>query len=127
MESLLLKLDDTSNCDTIENPTTQMNFASTNYPTKEELQGKGIKSPSKLLSLKYMSQSSFAEQSKNPSSLKRVHFVNSIIILRKEDEAKEKDGEKSTTIDCKGHETTDEIEDKVKSEEEFEEETKEET
>ncbi|GKB22160.1 MAK10-like protein [Tanacetum coccineum] len=41
------KLDDTPIRNTAGNPTTQMNFASTNYPTKEELRGKGIKSPSK--------------------------------------------------------------------------------
>ncbi|GJV86408.1 hypothetical protein Tco_1530346 [Tanacetum coccineum] len=52
------KLDDTPIRNTAGNPTTQMNFASTNYPTKEELQGKGIKSPSNLLSSKYLSQSS---------------------------------------------------------------------
>ncbi|GJR47052.1 hypothetical protein Tco_1315155 [Tanacetum coccineum] len=103
-----------------------MNFASTNCPSKEELRGKGIKSRSKLLSPKYLSQSSLAEQSKNPSSLIRVHFVNSIIILSKEDEAKEEDGEKSTATDYKGHKTTDEMEDKVESEEEVEEETEEE-
>ncbi|GJZ54121.1 hypothetical protein Tco_0609006 [Tanacetum coccineum] len=103
-----------------------MNFTSTNYPSREELRGNGIKSPSKLLSLKYLSQSSSAEQSKNPSSLKRVHFVNSIIILSKEDEAKEEDCEKSTTTNCNGHEITDEMEDKVEREEEVEEETEEE-
>ncbi|GJZ29920.1 MAK10-like protein [Tanacetum coccineum] len=69
------------------NPTAQMNFASADYPTKEELRSKEIKSPSKLLSLKYLSQSSLAEQNRNPSSLKRIHFVKSIIILNKEDEA----------------------------------------
>ncbi|GJY63338.1 hypothetical protein Tco_0464798 [Tanacetum coccineum] len=55
------KLDDTPIRNTTGNPTAQINIASTNYPTKEELQGKGIKSPSKLLSLKYLSQSSLAE------------------------------------------------------------------
>ncbi|GJR61666.1 hypothetical protein Tco_1503828, partial [Tanacetum coccineum] len=49
------------------------------------------------------------------------------ITTNKEDEAKKKDGEKSTTTDCKGHETMDEIEDKVKSEEEVEEDTEKET
>ncbi|GKF96322.1 hypothetical protein Tco_0289057 [Tanacetum coccineum] len=93
-----------------------MNFTSTNYPSKEELRSKGIKSPSKLLSPKYLSQSSLAEQCKNPSSPKRVHFVNSIIILSKEDESKEEGGEKSTATDYKGHETMDEMEDKVGSE-----------
>ncbi|GJZ17966.1 hypothetical protein Tco_0554089 [Tanacetum coccineum] len=66
------------------------------------------------------------EQSKNPSSPKCVHFVNSIIIVSKEDEAKEEDGAKSTATDCKGHETTDEMEDKVESKEEVKEETEEE-
>ncbi|GJX61559.1 putative ribonuclease H-like domain-containing protein [Tanacetum coccineum] len=97
-----------------------MNFTSTNYLTKEELRGNGIKSPSKLLSLKYLSQSSLAEQNRNPSSPKRVYFVNSIVILNKEDEAKEDGNVKPSTIDYEDHEMT------VESEEEFEEETKEE-
>ncbi|GJX07737.1 hypothetical protein Tco_0195669 [Tanacetum coccineum] len=97
-----------------------MNFASTNYPIKEDLQGKGIKSPSKLLSSKYLSQSSLAEQNKNPLSPKRVHFVNSIIILNKEDEAKKEGSVKSSVTENKDHEMI------VESEEEFEEETKEE-
>ncbi|GJZ46423.1 hypothetical protein Tco_0594019 [Tanacetum coccineum] len=113
-------LDDTPNRNTAGSPTTQMNFTSTNYPTKEEFQGKGIKSPSKLLSPKYLSQSSLAEQNRNPSSPKRVHFVNSIVILNKEDEAKEEGIVKSRTTEYKVHEM------KVVSKEEFEEETKEE-
>ncbi|GKA25249.1 hypothetical protein Tco_0711358 [Tanacetum coccineum] len=114
------KLDDTPICNTAGNLTTQMNFTSTNYPIKEELRGKGIKSPSKLLSLKYLSQSSLAFQNRNPPSPKRVHFVNSIIILNKEDEAKEEGSVKSSVTENKDHEMT------VESEEEFEEETKEE-
>ncbi|GJX18610.1 hypothetical protein Tco_0221287 [Tanacetum coccineum] len=98
-----------------------MNFASTDYPTKEELRGKGIKSLSKLLSPKYLSQSSLVEQNRNPSSLKCVHFVNSIIILNKEDAAKEKGNVKSNVTNNEDHEMT------FESEEEFEEETKEET
>ncbi|GJZ74194.1 hypothetical protein Tco_0638340 [Tanacetum coccineum] len=119
-------LDDTSTRDAAENLMTQTNFASTNNLTKEELQGKGIQSPSKLLSPKYLSQSSLAEQSKNPSSPKRVHFINSLIVLSKEDEAKEEDGEKSTATECKGHETTHEMEDEVESKEEVKKETEEE-
>ncbi|GKE26438.1 hypothetical protein Tco_1441822 [Tanacetum coccineum] len=114
------KLDDTPNRNTAGSPTAQMNFTSTNYPTKEELQGKGIKSPSKLLSPKYLSQSSLAEQNRNPSSPKRVHFVNSIVILNKEDEAKEEGNVKSRTTEYKVHEM------KVESKEEFEEEIEEE-
>ncbi|GKB32046.1 hypothetical protein Tco_0871447 [Tanacetum coccineum] len=121
------KFDDTSTRDTAENPMTQMNFVSTNYPTKEELRGKEIKSPSKLLSLKYLSQSSLAEQNRNPLSLKRVHFVNSIIILNKEDEAKEERSVKPNATKYKDHKMTIKEEEEVKSKEEFEEETKEET
>nr|GEV00987.1 MAK10-like protein [Tanacetum cinerariifolium] len=111
------KLDDTPTRNTTINPTAQMNFTSTNYPTKEELRGKGIKSPSKLLSLKYLSQSSLAEQNGNPSSLEQVEFVISIIILNTEDEAKE--SVNSSATEHKDHEMI------VESEEEFEEETKE--
>ncbi|GJX50367.1 hypothetical protein Tco_0277212, partial [Tanacetum coccineum] len=49
------KLDDAPLCDTTGGPTTQMNFTSTDYHTKEELRSKGIKSPSKSLSPKYLS------------------------------------------------------------------------
>ncbi|GJT24386.1 hypothetical protein Tco_0894323 [Tanacetum coccineum] len=114
------KLDDTPIRDTAENPATQMNFTSTNDTTKEELRGKGIKRPSKLLSPKYMSQSSFAEENRNHSSPKRVHFVNSIVILNKKDEAKEEGNVKTNTTEYEDHEMI------VESEEEFEEETEEE-
>ncbi|GKD22869.1 hypothetical protein Tco_1224572 [Tanacetum coccineum] len=97
-----------------------MNFTSTNNTTREELRGKGIKSPSKLLSPKYLSQSSLTEQNKNPSSPKCVHFVNSIVILNKEDENKEEGSVKTITTECEDHEMT------VESEEEFREETKDE-
>ncbi|GKE26222.1 hypothetical protein Tco_1441606 [Tanacetum coccineum] len=111
------KLDDTLIRNTAGSPTVQMNFTSTNYPTKEELRGKGIKIPSKLLSPKCLSQSSLAEQNRNPSSPKYVHFINSIVILNKEDEAKEEVNVKSSTTEYKDHEMI------VESEDEFEEET----
>ncbi|GKF59134.1 hypothetical protein Tco_0175920, partial [Tanacetum coccineum] len=98
-----------------------MNFASTNYPIKEELRGMGIKTLLKLLYPKYLSRPSLAEQNRNPSSSKRVHFVNSIIILNKEDEAKEEGSVKSSVRENKDHEM------KVKSEEEFKEESDKET
>nr|GEZ69254.1 hypothetical protein [Tanacetum cinerariifolium] len=50
---------------------------------------KGIKIPSKLLSPKYQSQSSLGEQNRNSFSPKRVHFINTIIVLSKEDEPRE--------------------------------------
>nr|GEX53853.1 hypothetical protein [Tanacetum cinerariifolium] len=59
------------------------------------------------------------EQNRNRSSLKRVYFINSIIILNKENEAKE--STKSSAAEYKDNEMS------VESEEEFEEETKEET
>ncbi|GKD80648.1 hypothetical protein Tco_1347487 [Tanacetum coccineum] len=93
------KLYDTPIHNTARRPKAQMNFMSTNYHIKEELQGKGIKSPSKLLFLKYLSRSSLAE-------LRSV---------------------KSDATEYRSHETMDEIEDKFESEEEFEEETDEET
>ncbi|GKB00629.1 hypothetical protein Tco_0828622 [Tanacetum coccineum] len=107
------KLDDVPIHDTAGNPTSQINFTSTNDTTREELRGKGIKSPSKLLSPKYMSQSSLAEQNRNPSAPKRVHFVNSIVILKKEDEAKEEGNVKTSKTEYEDHEMT------VEREEEF--------
>ncbi|GKB41081.1 hypothetical protein Tco_0886023 [Tanacetum coccineum] len=62
-----------------------------------------------------------SEQNRKPAFPKRVHFVNSIIILNKEDEAKEQRSVKSSVTKNEDHEIT------FKSEEEFKEETKEET
>ncbi|GJT40152.1 MAK10-like protein [Tanacetum coccineum] len=56
----------------------------------------------------------------NPSSPKHVHFVNSIVIINKEDEAKEEGNVKTSTTEYEDHKMT------VESEEEFEEETKDE-
>ncbi|GJV21736.1 MAK10-like protein [Tanacetum coccineum] len=114
------KLDDAPIRDTTGNPASQMNFTSTNDLTRKELCGKGIKSPSKLLSLKYLSQSSLAKQNRNPLFPKCVHFVNSIVILNKEDEIKEEGNVKTSTTEYKDYEMT------VESEEEFEEETEDE-
>ncbi|GJU90010.1 hypothetical protein Tco_1302433 [Tanacetum coccineum] len=60
------------------------------------------------------------KQNRNPSSPKRVHFVNSIVILNKKNEAKEEGDVKTSTTEYEDHEMT------VESKEEFEEETKEE-
>nr|GFC24799.1 DNA damage-inducible protein 1-like [Tanacetum cinerariifolium] len=57
-------------------------------------------------------------QNRNPSSLKRVHFINLIVILNKENEAKEEGNVKFNTTEYEDHEMT------VESEEEFKEETK---
>ncbi|GJT40173.1 zinc finger, CCHC-type containing protein [Tanacetum coccineum] len=60
-------------------------------------------------------QSSLAERNRNPSSPKRVHFINSFVILNKEE-----GNVQSNTTEYEDHEMT------VESKEEFEEETKEE-
>ncbi|GJT47578.1 protein kinase-like domain, concanavalin A-like lectin/glucanase domain protein [Tanacetum coccineum] len=62
-----------------------------------------------------------SEHNRIPSSPKRAHFINLIIILNKENEAKEEGSVKSSATECKDHKMT------VESEKEFEEETKEET
>ncbi|GJZ23984.1 hypothetical protein Tco_0561443 [Tanacetum coccineum] len=104
-----------------------MNFTSTDYHTKEELQSKGIKSPSKLLSPKYLSQASVTKQNKNPSSPKHVHFVNSIVILNKENEAEEEGIVEPRKTEYTNRENANETEEEVESEKEVEKETEGET
>ncbi|GKC70058.1 hypothetical protein Tco_1115941, partial [Tanacetum coccineum] len=69
------KLDDAPIRNTTGSLTAQMNFTSTNFHTEEELQGKGIKSSSKLLSLKYLSQSSLAELIEDEEEVKSKEKV----------------------------------------------------
>ncbi|GJV64432.1 hypothetical protein Tco_1475260 [Tanacetum coccineum] len=66
-------------------------IAAISHDEREELRKKGIKSPSKLLSLKYLSPASIKELNKNPSDPICVHFVNSIIILSTDDDTEEED------------------------------------
>ncbi|GJU00466.1 putative reverse transcriptase domain-containing protein [Tanacetum coccineum] len=69
------------------------------------------------------------EQNRNPSSPKRVHFINSIVILNKENKDKEGGSVKPNAAECKDHKGTVEAEEEVEEEskEEFEEESEEET
>ncbi|GJX77708.1 hypothetical protein Tco_0324519, partial [Tanacetum coccineum] len=120
-------LDDTPLCDTVGGPTAQMNFTSTDYHTKEELRSKGIKSLSKLLSPKYLSQSSVIEQNKNPSSPKCVQFVNSIVILNKSNEAEEEGSVEPSKTEYTSCENANKTDKEVKSKKEVEEETEGET
>ncbi|GJZ77342.1 hypothetical protein Tco_0642014 [Tanacetum coccineum] len=64
-------------------------IAAISHDEREELRKKGIKSPSKLFSLKYLSPASIKELNKNPSAPKRVYFVNSIVILSKDSDTEE--------------------------------------
>nr|GEX51618.1 protein kinase-like domain, concanavalin A-like lectin/glucanase domain protein [Tanacetum cinerariifolium] len=121
-------LDDTSTRDTARDSMAHVNAASTDQIKKEELQSKGIKIPSKLLSPKYLSQASLEEQNRNPSSPKRVYFVNSVFIIRKEDEVREKENVKPNATKYNDHEMTAKAEEKIEEdcEAEFKEEIEEE-
>ncbi|GJV08966.1 hypothetical protein Tco_1346622 [Tanacetum coccineum] len=122
------KLDDTSTRDTAGDIMAYVNAASTDQIKKEELRSKGIKSPYKLLSLKYLSQTSLEEQNRIPSSPKRVHFIKYVIILRKEDEVREKENVNSNATQYNDHEMTAKAKENVEEEskDEFEEEIEEE-
>ncbi|GKB26296.1 hypothetical protein Tco_0865697 [Tanacetum coccineum] len=94
-KAIFEKLDDTPTPDTVGNSMAHKNIASISHVKREKLQSKGIKSLSKLFSLKYLSLTSIEEQNRNLSAPKHVHFVNSIVILNKESEAKEESKEES--------------------------------
>ncbi|GJW67677.1 hypothetical protein Tco_0122101 [Tanacetum coccineum] len=66
-------------------------IAAISHAEKEELRKKGIKSPSKLFSPKYLSPASIKELNKNPSAPKRVRFINSIVILSTDIDKEEED------------------------------------
>nr|GEY61028.1 hypothetical protein CTI12_AA136010 [Tanacetum cinerariifolium] len=80
---------------------------------RKNLKRKGIKIPSKLFFLKYLSPASIIELNKNPSAPKRVHFVNSIVILNKESEAEEVETTTYITLEY-GHNITKEANEQVK-------------
>ncbi|GJW37929.1 hypothetical protein Tco_0060849 [Tanacetum coccineum] len=107
------KLNDVSTPDNTGNPMAPKSIAAISHDEREELRKKGIKSPSKLLSPKYFSPASIKELNKNHSALKRVHFVNSIVILStdKRTEIKEQDKEENEM------ETNLEVEEEIKEEE----------
>ncbi|GJZ08680.1 hypothetical protein Tco_0542963 [Tanacetum coccineum] len=107
------KLNDAPISESARNSMALENIASISHIEMEELRRKGIKSPSKLFSLKYLSSASIVELNKNPSALKCVYFINSIVILSKESEAEE--GETRTGITPEhGHNITKEAEGEVK-------------
>ncbi|GJY86396.1 hypothetical protein Tco_0500422 [Tanacetum coccineum] len=84
------KFDSAPTRDIAKNSAAHVNVVSHNHQENGEPPHNGnIKDPSKLLSLKYQAQSSLGEQNGNSSSPIRVHFLNTITIIRKEDEPKE--------------------------------------
>ncbi|GJW39107.1 hypothetical protein Tco_0064952 [Tanacetum coccineum] len=74
-------------------------IAAISHNEREELRKKGIKSPSKLLSLKYISPASINELNKNPSPLKRIHFFNSILILSTDSDTEKEDVSSTNAYD----------------------------
>ncbi|GKB32973.1 hypothetical protein Tco_0872374 [Tanacetum coccineum] len=83
------KLNDTSYPENAGNSIAPKSIVAINHDEKKELIKKGIKIPSKLLSPKYLSPASIKELNKNPSSPKRVHFFNSIVILSTDSDTEE--------------------------------------
>ncbi|GJZ55629.1 MAK10-like protein, partial [Tanacetum coccineum] len=74
-------------------------IAAISHDEREELKRKGIKSLSKLLSPKYLSPASIKELNKNPTAPKRVHFVNSIVILSTDSDTEEEDVSSTNACD----------------------------
>ncbi|GKC56810.1 hypothetical protein Tco_1084408 [Tanacetum coccineum] len=77
----------------------EKSIAAISHDEKEELRKKGIKSPSKLISPKYLSPAFIKELNKNLSSPKRVHFVNSIVILSTNSDTEEEDDSSTNACD----------------------------
>ncbi|GJW38222.1 hypothetical protein Tco_0064067, partial [Tanacetum coccineum] len=117
------KLNDASPPENAGNSMAPKSIATISHDEKDELRKKGIKSLSKLLSQKYLSHASIKELNKNPSSPKRVHFVNSIVILSTDSDTKEEDDSSTNACDLnlsgmvKGKE---EVKEKGKEEDEIE-------
>ncbi|GJY71798.1 MAK10-like protein [Tanacetum coccineum] len=93
------KLNDASPLENAGNSMAPKIIVAIRHDEKEELKKKGIKSPSKLLSPKYLSLASIKELNKNPSSPKCVHFVNSIIILSTDSDTEEEDDSSTNACD----------------------------
>ncbi|GJW19400.1 hypothetical protein Tco_0026836 [Tanacetum coccineum] len=85
------KLNDVSTPENTRNYIAHKSIASISHDEREELRKNGIKSLSKLFSPKYLSPASIKELNKNLSAPKRVHFVNSIVILSTDSDTKEED------------------------------------
>ncbi|GJT30143.1 hypothetical protein Tco_0910418 [Tanacetum coccineum] len=83
------KFDNPPARDIAKDPTPRINAVYHAHHENGPPPNKGIKILSKLLSPKYQSQSSLGKQCRSSSSPKRVYFVNTITVIRKEDESRE--------------------------------------
>ncbi|GJZ15088.1 hypothetical protein Tco_0550765 [Tanacetum coccineum] len=115
------KLNDVSTPKNAGNSIAPKSIAVISHVEREELRKKGIKSMSNLFSLKYLSPASIKELNKNPSALKRVHFVNSIVILSKDKVKKQGKEEDEMETNMEVEEVIEEEESKFESDEEVEE------
>ncbi|GKC03420.1 hypothetical protein Tco_0995030 [Tanacetum coccineum] len=118
------KLNDTCSPENAVDSMSPKSIAAISHDEKEELRKKVIKSPSKLLSPTYLSPISIKELNKNPSSPKRVHLVNLIVILstdRKEEVKEQGQEENEMEADMEVEEEIKEEETKFKTDEEVEE------
>ncbi|GJZ75908.1 hypothetical protein Tco_0640373 [Tanacetum coccineum] len=91
------KLNDVSTPENARNPMAPKSIAAISHDEREEIRKRGIKSPSKLLSPKYLSPASIKELNKIPSAPKRVHFVNSVVILSTDSDTNEEDTSSTST------------------------------
>ncbi|GJV85857.1 MAK10-like protein [Tanacetum coccineum] len=88
-KTIFEKLNGVSTPENAGNSMAPKSIAAISHDEREELRKKAIKSLSKLFSPKYLSLASIKELNKNPSTPKRVHFVNSIVILSKDNDTEE--------------------------------------
>ncbi|GKB06425.1 hypothetical protein Tco_0834658 [Tanacetum coccineum] len=93
------KLNNISTPENAGNPMAPKSTAAISHDEREELRKKGIKSPSKLLSPKYLSPASIKELNKNLTAPNRVHFVNSIVSLSTYSDTKEEDVSSTNACD----------------------------
>ncbi|GKE58122.1 hypothetical protein Tco_1497307, partial [Tanacetum coccineum] len=96
---VLEKLNNVSTPENARNSMAPKSITAINHDEREELSKKGIKSLSKLISLKYLSPTSIKELNKNPTAPKRVHFVNSIVILNTDSDTEEEDVSSTNACD----------------------------
>ncbi|GKD60934.1 hypothetical protein Tco_1298443, partial [Tanacetum coccineum] len=110
---VLEKFDNPHGRDVSKDPTPRIDAVYHAHHKNGSPRNKEIKSPSKLLSLKYQSQSSLREQNRSSSSPKRVYFVNTITIIRKEDESRDEGAIETDATKDDDHDTVVKAEEKV--------------
>ncbi|GJW61159.1 hypothetical protein Tco_0110494 [Tanacetum coccineum] len=111
------KLDNTPTRSVSKNFVVYANVVSHNHQENGAPSKKGnIKDPSKLLAQKYQEKSSLGGQDGNFPSPKRVHFVNTMTIIKKEDEPKETRILEPNAIERNDRNITVEVEEMVEKE-----------